>query len=83
MAIEIQQPQGDLAKTITHEPKHDWPTVIEIVARWKVKGGGRGKTKRVVITGEEFFGISTGAPMTGDQLIATIDRLRKSPNGRA
>lgn len=75
--MTIHLPQGDLSRTITHEPDNDWPHSIEIRALWKTsKGGFRKKT--VVISGDEFFGrASYGAPLTGDQVIGIIDRLRR------
>lgn len=80
--MPVEQPQGDLARCITHEPKRDWPDTIEIVAYWKPNGNGRGKKLSAKISGDEFFGLNTGAPMSGDQLIGIIERLRKTANGK-
>lgn len=80
--MPIEQPQGDLARAIVHEPNRDWPDVIEIAAYWKPTDKRRGRRRTVKISGAEFFGTNTGAPMSGDQLIGMIDRLRKLPNGK-
>jgi len=71
----IHIPQSDLSRSITHEADDTWPTMIEIVAYW---GEGRKKRKSVEIPADEFFGRgSYGAPLSGAQLIAMVDRLRK------
>lgn len=74
--MAIHMPQSDLARTITHEADESWPTMIEIVAYW---GDGRkGKRRSIEIPADQFFGRGAhGAPLSGDQLIATIDRLRR------
>jgi len=78
--MTVQLPEGDLARAKTHEPSRNWPTMIEIVAYWKPMGHGRGKRRSVRISADEFFGRgSYGAPMSGDQLIGIIDRLRRNP----
>lgn len=68
-------PAGDLARAVTHELNDDWPTSIEIVAYF---GENRRRRKAILISADEFFGRGGyGAPMTGDQLIGIIDRLRR------
>lgn len=76
-ARTIQMPQGDLSRAVTHEADDSWPTMIEIVAYW---GDGRkGKRRSVEISADQFFGRgSHGAPLSGDQLIAMVERLRRS-----
>jgi hypothetical protein len=71
-------PAGDLSRTITHEANDDWPTMIEVVAYW---GEGRkGKRCSIEIPADQFFGRgSYGAPLSGDQLIGMVNRLRKPP----
>ena len=76
--MTISLPQGDLARAKVHEPESAWPAQIEIVATWKYGGGRRGKKKRIIIDADRFFGRHGGAPMSGDELIMAIDRLRKS-----
>lgn len=69
---------GDLARCKTLESNNDWPTAIEIRAKWKTaKGGFRFKT--ITISGEQFFGTGGGfnAPLTGDQVIGMVDKLRR------
>ena len=70
-------PSGDLARVKTHEPDESWPTLIEIVAYFG-KEGRKGRRKSVEIPADRFFGTGGyNAPMTGDQLIMMIDRLRR------
>jgi hypothetical protein len=69
--------QGDLAKTVTHESDESWPTLIEVVAYFG-KEGRKGKRRSIEITGDEFFGRNGhGAPITGEGLIARVERLRR------
>lgn len=76
--MSIAAPEGDLARCIVHERSDEWPTTIEISAYWKHQSGGkRGKKKTIRISADEFFGRTSGAPMTGDQLIGMIERMRK------
>ena len=68
-------PSGDLARV--HEANDEWPTLIEIVAYFGTDGR-KGKRRSIEITADEFFGRKGfGAPLTGEQLIAKIDRLRR------
>lgn len=69
-------PTGDLARAVTHELNSEWPVMIEIVAYF---GEGRRKRKSIEISADEFFGTGGhGAPMTGDQIIHMINRLRRA-----
>ena len=75
--MTVQQPQGDLARGVNHDPNDEWPTLIEIVAYWG-KDGRRGRRRSIEIPAGQFFGYGGfGAPMTGDQLIGMVDRLRR------
>jgi hypothetical protein len=67
---------GELARVKSIESNDDWPYMIEIVAYW---GDSRkGKCRRLQISADHFFGRGDyGAPLTGDQLIGMIDRLRR------
>lgn len=68
-------PAGDLARAITHELNDEWPVSIEIVAYFGENRRGR---KAIVIPADEFFGRGGyNAPMTGDQIIGIINRLRR------
>lgn len=69
-------PAGDLARAKSHDPNDEWPTTIEIVAYWGPDR--RGKSRRVEISADQFFGRGQfGAPMSGEQLIGMVDRLRR------
>lgn len=75
MPRTISIPTGDLARAKTHESDDTWPTMIEIVAYW---GEGRRKRKSIQIPADQFFGRGQyGAPISGDQLIGMVERLRK------
>lgn len=64
--------QSDLGRAVSHDPNQDWPDRIEIVAHWDRR------KRSVVIEADQFFGRNThGAPMTGEQLIAAVERLRR------
>jgi hypothetical protein len=68
-------PSGDLVRCVTHEPNESWPTMIEIVAYWGE--GHKGKRRSVEIPADQFFGRGGfGAPMSGEQLIGMVNRLR-------
>lgn len=69
-------PTGELARTKTHESDESWPTLIEVVAYW---GEGRkGRRRSIEIPADQFFGRGTyGAPLSGDQLIGMVQRLRR------
>lgn len=70
---------GDLARTINHEPNDDWPALIEVVCYWGPKDNPRkGRRRSVEIDADQFFGMGRfGAPMTGDQMIGMVDKLRR------
>jgi hypothetical protein len=78
--MPAEKPQGDLAKVVTHEPNSEWPDEIEISANWHTKNGKIDRIS-VRISGDDFFGHKTGAPLSGDHLISIIERLRKRANG--
>jgi hypothetical protein len=68
---------GDLARVKAQEPEEEWPTLIEIVAYFG-KEGRKGKRRSIEITADEFFGRNgAGSPVSGDQLIAMINHLRR------
>jgi hypothetical protein len=68
---------GDLARVTSHEANDDWPTSIEIVAYYG--SDRRGKRKSVIVSADQFFGRNGyNAPMTGDQLILIMERLRRA-----
>lgn len=69
--------QGDLARVVNHNANDDWPTVFELVAYFG--GAGRkGKRRSVTITADQYFGRGQyNAPMTGDQMLQIIEKLRR------
>lgn len=68
-------PQDQLKRAKTVERDQDWPDSLIVVA---TRGD---KTRTMEISKGEFFGLgSYGAPLSGDALIAKIDKLRR---GRA
>ncbi len=68
---------GDLARVVTHDPSDEWPDRIEIVAIW-ARNGGRGRRRAIGINADQFFGRGQfGAPMSGEQLIGMVEKLRK------
>lgn len=67
---------GELARTKTHESDESWPTMIEVVAYWG--DGRRGRRRSIEIPADQFFGRGAfGAPLSGDQLVAMVQRLRR------
>lgn len=69
--------EGDLARVKSKEADDTYPSIIEIVAYWGDKGR-KGKRKSITIPADQFFGRrGYGAPVSGDQLINMIERLRK------
>lgn len=76
----LQMPSGDLARCQTHEADDSWPSRIEIVAYWG--NDRRGKRRSIEIDCDQFYGRGAfGAPMSGDQLIGMIEKLRRGPTG--
>jgi len=72
-----QQPAGDLARVESHEANDEWPTLIEVVAYFGPEGR-KGKRRSIEIPADQFFGRKGyGAPLSGNQLIAMIDKLRR------
>lgn len=72
------EPAGELARAKTIEADETWPTMIEIVAYWSKDGNRRGRRRSIAIEADQFFGRgSHGAPLSGDQLIGMVERLRR------
>ena len=84
MPANIHIPRGDLDRATSLEPEQDWPSIIEIVAYWPSKHGPRkGRRRSFEIDADQFFGRGKyGAPMSGEQLIAAVERLRKQGPGK-
>lgn len=74
--MSVNTPQGDLSRTITHEPDTSYPDVVEIRLIWNVRGRQQVRTHE--IKADEFFGRGQfGAPLPGESLISAIDRMRR------
>lgn len=74
---KIEQPGGDLARAVSHEPDQSWPDMVKVQIHWK-DAEGRVSVRTRVISADEFFGTgSFGAPMNGDALIAIIELMRR------
>jgi hypothetical protein len=68
---------GDLARVPCIEANDDWPTLVEVVAFFGPEGR-KGKRRSIEISGDEFFGRGEyGAPISGDRLVAMVERLRR------
>lgn len=69
---------GDLSRTINHEANGDWPVAVEVVCYWDTPKKKRGRRRSVEIDADQFFGTGRyGAPMSGDQIIGMVDKLRR------
>lgn len=68
-------PQGDLTRTISHEPNADYPDEVAVVCRWNVNG--QLVERRHTFSREDFFGEGGQSPLDGGALIAAIDRMRR------
>ena len=73
MAISL--PQGDLARVKSQEPNTEWPHSVELRVGWQTPSG-RITYRTEVITAKEFFGQS-GAPISGERIVAMIERMRR------
>ena len=69
---------GDLSRVVNHDASSEWPLVIEIVAYWRGKTGNKGRRRSFEIPADRFFGTGRyGAPMSGDELIGMVEKLRR------
>ena len=77
---ERPEPAGDLARVKSIERDESWPTLIEVVCYWGPADAPRkGRRRSITIDADQFFGRGRyGAPMSGDQFIAMVERLRRS-----
>lgn len=77
--MPITEPSGDLARVKSHDPSQDWPTLVEIVCYWGPKEAPRkGRRRSAEVDADQFFGRGRfGAPMSGEQLIGIVERLRR------
>lgn len=76
--MTIQNPISDLFRSIQHNPDETWPETVKIQLCWRDKSG-RAKVATQIISAEQFFGKGQyGAPLSGDQIIQTIERMRRA-----
>lgn len=87
--MPIDQPEGELARSKTHEMDTTWPVSVHVVLLWPTKRRGNPSTTGMEISADEFFGQGAyGAPLNGEALISRIDLLRRQgppkekPRGR-
>lgn len=74
--MAISETPSDLSRAQSSDPDQEWPKLVEIRMVWLVDG--RRVSRTIEIQGDEFFGTGRyGAPMTGDSIIARIERLRR------
>jgi hypothetical protein len=74
----MAQVAGDLNRLISHDPSEEWPASIEIVCYWNTPKKPKGRRRSIELDADQFFGRGRfGAPMSGEQLIGMVERLRK------
>ena len=74
----MAQVAGDLTRVKSHDPNEEWPDCIEIVCYWDTAKKAKGRRRSLEIEADQFFGRGRyGAPMSGEQLIGMVERLRK------
>jgi hypothetical protein len=71
-------PVSDLARSHQHEQDRAWPESIKLQIKW-IDRAGRPIVRSHEIHADEFFGTGHfGAPLSGDQIISYIERMRKA-----
>jgi len=76
MAIDLPVP--DTSRSIQHEQAQEWPESVKIQIHWK-DPTGRPIVRTEVIEADAFFGRGKyGAPLSGEALIQTIERMRRA-----
>jgi hypothetical protein len=74
--MAIDGPVSDTSRAIQHDPDQTWPTSVVLQVTWHIDGMNRIRT--AVIDADAFFGHGGhGAPMPGESLINTIERMRR------
>lgn len=64
--------ESDTDKSPQHDRDRSWPRQVVVQMEWP-----NGAVVRRVISADEFFGRGAfGAPLSGDSLIAEIERMR-------
>jgi hypothetical protein len=76
--MAISNPVSDTSRVVSHEPSFDWPESVKIQVLWRDQHG-RPAIRSEVITADAFFGHgNSGAPMSGEHLIQSIERMRRA-----
>lgn len=76
--MAISNPVSDLARSTQHEQDFTWPESVKIQLKW-LDRYDRPIVRTQEISAAEFFGHgSYGAPLSGDQLIGYIERMRRA-----
>ena len=71
-------PVSDLARSRQHEQDFTWPESIKLQIKW-IDKLGRPIIRSHEISANEFFGhAGFGAPLSGDQIISYIERMRRA-----
>ena len=71
-------PVSDLARSRQHEQDFTWPESVKLQLKW-LDRNGRPIVRTHEISASEFFGHGRfGAPLSGDQIISYIERMRKA-----
>jgi hypothetical protein len=76
--MTIAPPISDTSRAKMHEADHTWPESVKIQLLWR-DSAGRAKVATHVISADAFFGRGAyGAPLSGEALIQTIERMRRA-----
>jgi hypothetical protein len=76
--MTIAPPISDTSRAKMHEPDDRWPESVKIQLCWRDKAG-RAQIATQVISADQFFGRGAhGAPLAGEAVIQTIERMRRA-----
>ena len=76
--MAISNPVSDLARSKQHEQDFTWPESVKLQIKW-LDRNGRPVIRSHEIQADEFFGHGNyGAPLSGDQIISYIERMRRA-----
>ena len=76
--MPITMPVSDLDRAKRQESDQSWPESVKIQLLWR-DSAGRPQIATHVISSDQFFGNGAyGAPLSGEALIQTIERMRRA-----